>query len=102
MGSKTSSIAEAGKAGPGWRLAFWSLSFSAFVGALVFVWLQTQQVRDGYRLVGLQTEYTKQLDLKRKLELNWAHLTAPRHLEEMARNRLRMAPADPHHVVFMQ
>lgn len=102
MSSQGRPTTNTGNTSPGWRLAFWTLSCSAFVLALMFVWLQTQQVRAGYRLAKLQEEQAKQLDFKRKLELNWTHLTTLQHLEEIARTRLRMAPPDPRRIVFMQ
>jgi hypothetical protein len=83
------------------QAAFWGLAAFGFALALVFVWLQTQQVRDGYRLTRIQSEYHKQLDLKRKLELDWAQLTAPGRLEKLAREHFELAPVTPGRILFV-
>lgn len=84
-----------------WRLWSWILALSAFAGALMFVWLQTQQIDDGYRLAQLQTEQRKHLEVNRKLRLTWVGLVSPGHLEQIARTRLHMKPPPSKSVVYL-
>ncbi|MGQ9483571.1 MAG: hypothetical protein ACUVSA_00970 [Desulfosoma sp.] len=58
-----------------------------------FMWLQTQQVNDSYRLMQLQDEYTMWFEIKRRVELEWGRLQAPDHLRSLARNRFRLREA---------
>lgn len=58
-----------------------------------FMWLQTQQVNNSYRLMQLQDEYTMWFEIKRRVELEWGRLQAPDHLRSLAHNRFRLREA---------
>jgi len=91
----------------GWVLAHrkWTrtariLVLTAVLMGGVFVWLQTQQIADGYRIVQLQTKYRKALSLHRKLELSWNRLRSPYALERLARDQLKMTPPTANRIIL--
>ena len=93
------SRAKATTAAATWQVALWVLAVSGFILALTFVWMQTQQIRGGYRLAQAQSEYHQQLNLKRKLDLTWAQLTAPQRLTQLARAQFQLAPPKPEQIL---
>lgn len=99
MMTKPGSRANATTAAASWQLSLWVLAVSGFLLALTFVWMQTQQIRGGYRLALAQSEYHQQLDLKRKLDLTWAQLTAPQRMAQLARTQFQLTPPKPEQIL---
>lgn len=76
-------------------MRFWAILLATLSVALsaFYMWLQTQQVNDGYRLMQLQDEYTMWFEIKRRVDLEWGRLRAPDHLRSLAHNQFRLREA---------
>lgn len=60
--------------------------------SVCYIWLYVQQVQFSYRLAGLYQEQELLLETQRKLKLEWARFEDPYLLEELGRDRFRLAP----------
>lgn len=69
-------------------LAVFGLGLAAF-----YMWLQSQQVSDSYRIMQLQQEYAKWFEVKRRVELEWGRLQAPDRLQSFAHHRFQLREA---------
>ncbi|MEJ5348318.1 MAG: hypothetical protein WHS46_06485 [Desulfosoma sp.] len=58
--------------------------------AASYMWLQTRQVSDSYRLMQLQQEYGKWFEVKRRVELEWGRLQAPDSMRSLAHSQFRL------------
>ncbi|WP_448382743.1 hypothetical protein [Desulfosoma sp.] len=58
-----------------------------------YMWLQSRQVSDSYRIMQLQQEYATWFEVKRRVELEWGRLQAPDRLQAVARGRFQLREA---------
>jgi hypothetical protein len=80
------------KALTGWIVVISLLGVTFVLGAIFYVWLYMQQVRNGYRLAKLYEEHESLLAIERKLKLEWCRFQDPNQLEELGRARFKLAP----------
>ncbi len=82
-----------------WR---WMLIGGFFVGVLLFsAWQHFVLLRNGYEVERLQVERAEQEEIRRKLRLEIETLTAPKRIEKIATEELRMvAPSSDTSVVI--
>uniref|UniRef100_A0A832EC65 Cell division protein FtsL n=1 Tax=Desulfacinum infernum TaxID=35837 RepID=A0A832EC65_9BACT len=59
----------------------------------LYMWLQSRQVSDSYRIMQLQQEYATWFEVKRRVELEWGRLQAPDRLQAVARGRFQLREA---------
>lgn len=59
----------------------------------VYMWLQSRQVSDSYRIMQLQQEYATWFEVKRRVELEWGRLQAPDRLQAFANRRFQLREA---------
>ncbi len=59
----------------------------------VYMWLQSRQVSDSYRIMQLQQEYATWFEVKRRVELEWGRLQAPDRLQAFAGSRFQLREA---------
>lgn len=75
-----------------WVASVILLGILLILGTLVYVWLQIQQVRNGYRIAEFQQQYRELHAVQGKLQLEWTRLQDPSLLEKAAQSRFKLAP----------
>jgi len=72
------------------------------VCAVFYVWLDVQQVKNGYRLSKAMEESELLSNVRRKLTIEWSRFRDPQRLGEIGRNQFGLAPPRPDQKVIMR